>query len=314
MSIRNGSTLAVLVAVIGALLLTLSGDRETAPPGASPVVIFRSLAAGDEHGRLVMLGLSAGGVRRAAPLSCTRVHYAGGRGVCTVTEPSGSALAHVAYVFDRSLAPGVRIELDGVPTRMRVAPTGRVAVITTYENGPAENGVVTNSVVVDLRSGAVTADFREFEIDPVGAPPSARGAPVSGVAFERDGNRFFATLATDDEPLLVAGSLTERRMTALRTGVSNEALSPDGRRLVVKKLRPERGYWQLAVIDLATWQELELPQGPRSVDDQVEWLDNQHVMYHDVDGETMSLWILAADGGSAPSVLVKNAYSGSVQR
>jgi hypothetical protein len=314
MSIRIASTLALLTLVVGALLVSLRGDRANATPAASPVVLFRSLASGHEHGRLATLGLSAGGPRRAGPLSCTRVHFAGGRGVCTVPEPRGDDVVHVAYVFDRTLAPGMRIELVGVPTRVRVAPTGRVAAITTYAHEAEDAALVTTSIVVDLGSGAVKADLSTFELDPVGAPANAAGGAVSGLAFERDGNRFFATLAVDAEPMLVAGSLSERRITALRTGVSNEALSPNGRRLIVKKLVEQRGFWQLAVIDLSTWEELELPQGPRSVDDQVEWLDDHHLMYADVDDGTTSLWILAADGRSAPTVLVKNAYSGVLQR
>jgi hypothetical protein len=314
MSIRIASTLALLTLVVGALLVSLRGDRANATPAASPVVLFRSLASGHEHGRLATLGLSAGGARRAGPLSCTRVHFAGGRGVCTVPEPRGDDVVHVAYVFDRTLAPGMRIELVGVPTRVRVAPTGRVAAITTYAHEAEDAALVTTSIVVDLGSGAVKADLSTFELDPVGAPANAAGGAVSGLAFERDGNRFFATLAVDAEPMLVAGSLSERRITALRTGVSNEALSPNGRRLIVKKLVEQRGFWQLAVIDLSTWEELELPQGPRSVDDQVEWLDSEHVLYHDVDGESTALWMLPVDGVNGPRVLVKDAYSGSVQR
>jgi hypothetical protein len=314
MSIRIASTLALLTLVVGALLVSLRGDRVTATPAAGPVVLFRSLASGHEHGRLATLGLSTDGARRAGPLSCTRVHFAGGRGVCTVPEPRGDDIVHVAYVFDRTLAPGMRIELAGVPTRVRVAPTGQVAAITTYAHEAEDAALVTTSIVVDLGSGAVKADLSTFELDPVGAPANAAGGAVSGLAFERDGNRFFATLAVDAEPMLVAGSLSERRITALRKGVSNEALSPNGRLLIVKKLMEERGFWQLAVIDLTTWEELELPQGPRSVDDQVEWLDDDHLMYADVDDGTTSLWILAADGRSAPTVLVKNAYSGVRQR
>jgi hypothetical protein len=314
MSIRIASTLVLLSFVVGALLVALRGDRANATPAPGPVVLFRSLAAGHEHGRLVTLGLSSDGARRAGPLSCTRVHFAGGRGVCTVPEPRGDGVVHVAYVFDRTLAPGRRIELAGVPTRVRVAPTGRVAAITTYAQQGEDAPLVTNSIVVDLRSGAVRADLSTFDIDPLGAPANAASGVLSGLAFERDGNRFFATLAVDAEPILVAGSLSERRITALRKGVSNEALSPNGRRLIVKKLVEERGFWQLAVIDLSNWEELELPQGPRSVDDQVEWLDDHHLMYADVDEGTTSLWILAADGQSAPTVLVRNAYSGVLQR
>jgi hypothetical protein len=96
--------------------------------------------------------------------------------------------------------------------------------------------------------------------------------------------------------------------------VAAEALSPDGRQLVVKKSVGDRGYWQLAVIDLRTWSERNLLQGPHSVDDQVEWLDEDHVVYHDADEDSTSLWILPVDGVHGPRVLVKDAYSAAVQR
>ena len=41
-----------------------------------------------------------------------------------------------------------------------------------------------------------------------------------------------------------------------------------------------RGWWQLASFDVATNEERVLDKETRSVDDQVEWLDNQTVMYH----------------------------------
>jgi hypothetical protein len=90
--------------------------------------------------------------------------------------------------------------------------------------------------------------------------------------------------------------------------------SPDERSLAVEKLVADRSRWQVAVIDLATWTERDLPQGPTSVDDQVEWLDDHHVMYHGVDGGSTSLWILPADGGGDPAVLLKHAYSGALER
>ena len=323
MTLRTTAMLALLMAVVGGLLVSLQLPPARTPraPAAvghampPPFVMFRSLARDAEHGRTVVLGLSPGGSRIVGPLSCTRLHYAGGRGVCAMSEPQEGVDAQAAYVFDHRLAPLVRIALDGVATRVRVAPTGDLGAITTYTSDRGANDrPVTNSIAVDLRSGAVVADLSEFQIEDAGGAPIHGPVTVSGLAFERDGRRFFATLVSDGEPRLVAGSIGERRLTVLRTGVANEALSPDGRRLVVKKLFAERGYWQLAIIDLATWMEHDLPQGPRSVDDQVEWLDNEHVMFHDDDGDTTSVWIMPADGGSGPQVLVKDAYSGAAQR
>lgn len=315
--------IVLLGAGIGSLLASWSVGREDTTRGDAwrrhamepPFILFRSLAPGDDNGRMVIMSLSPQATRVVAPLSCTRLHYAGGRGVCVATESRENATAHVAYLFDRRLGPDTRIELPGIPIRVRVAPTGRVAAITTLtQDRDDDDRRVPNSIVVDLASGALVADLGDFTIDHEGALPIGDRIAVSGVAFERDGTRFFATLVTDSEPVLLAGSIAERRLTVLRRGVANEALSPDGRSLAVKKPVAEGGRWQLAIIDLTTWTERDLPQGPTSVDDQVEWLDDHHVMYHGLDGDSTSLWILPADGGSDPAVLLKHAYSGVVER
>jgi Tol biopolymer transport system component len=96
--------------------------------------------------------------------------------------------------------------------------------------------------------------------------------------------------------------------------MANEAVSPDGRRVLVKKQSGPRGYWQLLVLDLASRQEVVLNQGPRSVDDQVEWLDDGRVVYHDVTDEGTGIWMLPTDGTTGPSLLVPDAFSPAVQR
>jgi hypothetical protein len=322
-STRTVASVALLTAIVGALVVSLrSGDDGVVRgedvlqhPVAPPFVMFRTLGRDDTHGRIAVLGLRPGATRELTRLSCTRVHYAAGRGLCITHETQDRRVLHVASLFDATLEPGRRIMLDGVPIRVRVAPNGRVGAITTYleEEGAGGERLATRSRLVDMRSGQPLADLREFRIEHRGLPPLDGPVDVSSVAFERDGDRFFATLATDSERYLAAGSVTERRLTVIRKGVANEALSPDGRRLAVKRLLADRGFWQLAVIELSTWAEQDLLQGTRSVDDQVEWLDDRHVMYHDVDGDTTALWMLPIDGVNGPSVLVKDAYSGVVQ-
>jgi dipeptidyl aminopeptidase/acylaminoacyl peptidase len=295
---------------------SLRGNGRSAHPIAPPFIIFRALAPREAYGRLAYMGLAPGAKPRLAPLSCVRMHYAGGRGLCATQETRDVDMLNVAYVFDRTLQRGPRVELDGIATRLRVAPDGRLGAITTYaeEETPEGERLATRTRIVNMRTAQVMTDLREFRIENLNLPPISGPIDFASVAFERDGDRFFATLSTGTERYLVAGSVSERRVSTIRTGVSSEALSPDGRRLAVKRLLPTRGYWQLAVIDLTTWQERDLQQGPRSVDDQVEWLDDGHVMYHDVDGESTALWVLPIDGINPPSVLIKDAYSGVVQR
>jgi dipeptidyl aminopeptidase/acylaminoacyl peptidase len=317
------ASLAVLGAAVAALVATLHIDR-VAPesrqrpghPFAVPFVIFRTLAPSDDYGHVEIMRLEGSPtLRQLTGLSCTRVHFAGGRGICVAEELAANVPEHVAYVFDRSMTRGTRIALRGVPTRLRVSPNGQHAAITTYaeEETPEGERLATETALVDLRSGRTLADVRDFRIDNGRQPPLTGPLDVGGVTFERDSNRFFAFVSTPTERYLVAGSLQDQRMRVIRTGVACESLSPDGRKLVVKKPGPS-GFWQLAVIDLRTWEERDLAQGPASVDDQVEWFDDQHVLYHAPDDNTTSLWMLPIDGVNGPHVFVKNAYSPSVQR
>ena len=64
----------------------------------------------------------------------------------------------------------------------------------------------------------------------------------------------------------------------LRANVECPSLSPDGRRLVYKKLVGDPPAWRYHVLDLASGRETPLPEA-RSVDDQAEWLDESHVLY-----------------------------------
>jgi hypothetical protein len=315
----------LLVASVSAVVALLPGRRNLVRddgaqssrlhPITPPFLIFRTLAPPEVHGHVAILPLPpASAPQRVSSLQCARLHYAGGRGVCLVQELFGTVTRHAGYIFDRHLRRGLRIGLAGVPTRVRVAPDGRRAAITTYaeEETPEGERLATDTVIVDLGSARVVADLRHFAIHDSRHMPLAGPVDVGSVSFTRDGNRFFAALTTPTERYIAAGSITEERMTTIRAGLVSEALSPDETRLAVKKLGPH-GFWQLAVLDLQTGTARDLAQGSRSVDDQVEWLDPQHVLYHDVNEGQTSLWALPIDGVTGPSLLVPNAYCGTVQ-
>lgn len=50
------------------------------------------------------------------------------------------------------------------------------------------------------------------------------------------------------------------------------------------------------VLDLATMQETPLAE-KQSVDDEVEWLDNEHILYHKVDPDSPMLLSVCRAGG-----------------
>lgn len=285
-------------------------------PLPSPFVIFRTLAPKIMHGRVAMVPLGADErARHITPLSCARVHYASGTGICLVEEQIASAGRHLAYLFHDAFALDEAIELDGVPIRARVSPDGRLASVTTYAEEESATGerLANASILIDAPSRRVVADLRRFAIDP-GTFSLTPPIDIAGVAFAPDGDRFFATLATARDRYIASGSVAARRLAVIAGGLANEAVSPDGRHLLVKRLDRERSYWALSVLDLRTLEVRALAQGPRSIDDQVEWLDQDHAVYHDATDEGTGIWVLATDGQSGPRLLIPNAFSPAVQR
>lgn len=292
----------------------------TMPGGA--LLLFTNAAPGPLFGRIAAEPLPltdtapSDTVRLVAPLSCERVHYAAGAGVCMKSDETSLPVRYFAELFDRTFAPTHTIPLTGPPIRARISPDGRRAALTVFESGHsyADAAFSTRTIVVDTASGARMADLEDFAVQKDGQAFKAVDFNFWGVTFADDGDSFFATLKTGSERYLVKGSIDKRTASVLRTGVECPSLSPNGTLIVFKKPL-ERGVgWRLHVLELATGTERPLNQVRRSVDDQVDWFDDGHVVYHDAAPEGTGIWSLSVDGVSPPQLLVPNAYSPAVQR
>ena len=131
-----------------------------------------------------------------------------------------------------------------------------------------------------------------------------------GVTFARDSDRFYATMATGGKTYLIEGSVRARSAHVLHENVECPSLSPDGTRVAYKhRTGSSKRPWRAAVLDLATMRETILAE-PRSIDDQIEWLDDEHVLYG-VDGEIVTT---RADGGGRPRRYLAEADSPAVVR
>ena len=71
----------------------------------------------------------------------------------------------------------------------------------------------------------------------------------------------------------------------------------------------DEGDWRLFVLDLDTMRATRLA-GDDPIDDQAEWLDDDHVVY----GVDNILWQVRADGTGRPIKLLTHAYSPAVDR
>jgi Tol biopolymer transport system component len=82
------------------------------------------------------------------------------------------------------------------------------------------------------------------------------------------------------------------------------SLSPDETRIAFKRSLNSHGSWRLYVLDLHTMREWPLAE-TMSVDDQAEWLDDQHVLYW----RGTDVWEVRADGKGKPRLFLTDASS-----
>jgi hypothetical protein len=243
--------------------------------------------------------------RRSGDLACERVYYAAGRGICMGVAPSG--VDYEATIFDAKLRPLHSIALTGFPSRARVSRDGRFGAMTVFVSGDSylesPSAFSTRTTIVEMASGRQIAQLEQFQVTKDGKPFDAVDFNFWGVTFAADPNRFYATLGTGDHHYLVEGDVRERTMRVLRDGVECPSLSPDGKQIAYKS-RIGDSRWRLRVLELATLEDHAVAES-RSIDDQVEWLDDGTLAYSD----ERNVYTVPADGGGSPELLVRDATS-----
>jgi hypothetical protein len=252
-------------------------------------------------------------------LRCQRVYFAGGRGLCLGRDQFGGGAA----VFDAGFQIVHTLPSNGIPSRTRVSPDGRYGTMTVFVQGHsyAEGGFSTSTTLVDMASGRLIGDLEEFTVLRDGARVRVPDFNFWGVTFAGDSNRFYATLATGGKTYLVEGDIAARTVRTLRENVECPSLSPDNTRVAFKKRMPNDGgrvRWQAHVLNLATMTETPLAE-TRNVDDQIEWLDDNTVMFSLPDEGPPAtirpdLWTVPADGSGKPQRLTTRSLSPAVVR
>lgn len=287
-----------------------------APP-ARPWIAVRSLRE-DGWGRVAVLPLAApDGPRTVLPLSCLRVHIAAGRGICVETE-AAMPPRHVAVIFDATtFAPTATLTLSGPPSRARVSPDGRIAAVTVFEQGHsyADTGFSTRTTLIDTATGAALGDLEQFTVQRDGQPFARVDFNFWGVTFAGTPGRFYATLAWDDRPWLVEGDVARREVRVVAPDVECPSLSPDGTRIAFKRRESGRRFaWRLWTMRLGTGEAAPIAAESRSIDDQVEWLDDRRVLYQWPDDSGNHVWVSDVDSAVPASRFVPNAWSPAVVR
>lgn len=288
------------------------------PPPDSPFFLFRWTAAEPAYGALAFVDAQGGGIpRRIADLNCLRVHMAGERGVCLASR-GGTEFR--ARLFDRRFHVYKELPLGGVPSRVQVAPDGRLAAATVFVSGHAytDVGFSTQTSILDMTAGTFLVENLEaFTVRRNESVIRSIDFNFWGVTFTRDGRQFYATLGTKGETLLLRGDVGARTADVIEANVECPSLSPDNRRIAFKQ-RVANGAgpvaWEIWVLDLQTRARRRLPEN-QSVDDQLHWLDDERIVYarpSATDRASTDEWVVRADGSGAATRFLANAYSGSL--
>jgi hypothetical protein len=321
MDSRNKKILAALVVVCVVLggayvaIAALGPDQTTteARPEAKEVLAHADLmvrAVDPDNTRLNgrVYEIDDGKVRRrSSDLACERVYYAAGHGICMAVAPSG--VDYDATLFDSQLRPTGKIVLTGLPSRARVSADGRLGAMTVFVTGdsylesPTEFS--TRTTIVEMKTGDQIGQLEQFHVSKDGKPFDAVDFNFWGVTFDpHDSDRFYATLGTGGVHYLVEGSVSGESMRVLRDGVECPSLSPDGKQIAYKSRLGDQPEWRLRVLDVATLKDHPVAER-RSIDDQVEWLDDDTLVYSD----GVNVYTVPADGSGAPALLVRDATS-----
>ncbi|MEU3848042.1 hypothetical protein AB0E44_13780 [Micrococcus terreus] len=295
---------------------------------AGPHITFRNTASGQGYGMVSTVALDdPAGARTIGAIACDRVDEADGMLSCLRTV-RGVPTTFRTEVYSAAGEPVADWPLAGIPSRTRVSDDGLIAT-TSFVTGHsyAADSFSTETTVLGP-DGRDYGNLQDFDITVDGAPLTAVDRNVWGVSFAGE-DRFYATVASGGQSWLAEGDLAERTLTAVAPHAECPSVSPDGSRVAFKVRRERAGtigsagmvsgagvHWDVAVMELATGERtvIELEAG---LDDQLEWLDDETLLYglpRADAGWDSDVYALPAEADAVPKLLIEHAWSPSVVR
>lgn len=284
-----------------------------------PHIVFRSTALRSHYGMVGMVPLSdPAGPRALTSTECDRVYAAAKKYLC-LSSKGGVATTYAAHILNSDLASAQKLELTGIPSRARLSRDASLAATTSFVAGDSYAGTsFSTRTVITKVGGATYGSLEDFRLIHNGNSIKPVDRNYWGVTFADDDNTFYATVEWSKHTWLVRGQLSTRSMVTLHEDAECPSLSPDGKHIAYKQRGDlPTGKWRLVDYDIASGKVTPLSE-TRSVDDQVEWLDNSHVMYGlprtGSQAAVDDVWSVPADGTGKPKLLIPQAWSPAVVR
>jgi len=294
---------------------------DTVVPSPGDVLVVNRVP-GDDYGRLAIV--RSDGSRVLLDRRCDRVHVGGSTGVCAAPLDTTFG-GWETLIFDATTAgfPVRHAQASASPSRLRVSADGSVVSATGFISGRSYEDVggdaTTIVTLVDVATNQLSGLVQYESQD---KPQLAADiAQYWGVSFaDPAGDTFYVTAHYGDGPVVVRGDTQSRVLGESLGDGSCPSVSPNGQLMVYKAQRSEGGF-DLVVRDLETGDTRVLGE-QRSVDDQVEWLDNDTILYalHPDDeadeavDPSFDIWKLDLAEGSTPELFAPAASSPAVVR
>lgn len=322
-------------AVVGVLAWQQYQLRQSQPSAADTVVagasdpllapgrlVFRNTAAGAGYGHVASVGLDdPAGARTIGDPACDRVDATVSEYSCLRSE-RGIVPSYTATVYGADGAAVAEWPLAGIPSRTRISADGSLVATTSFVTGHsyATVGFSTSTAIRSSAGADVGGEFESWTLLVDGRPVAPVDRNYWGVTFVDD-DTFYATvgLTTSGQTYLVRGDLRTKTFTALQDNVECPSLSPDGTRIAFKRVTSGAGatvHWTPAIYDIASGSVTLLPES-RSIDDQIEWLDDDTILYGmprtDTPGDS-DVWRLDVSATGEPEIYLEHAWSPSVVR
>jgi hypothetical protein len=291
------------------------------PSNAMPTddfIAFRHTGLDNEYGVVAVVPLTdPEGARAFTGAVCDRVYATAEGASCLATE-RGVVTTFEQSQLDPSWQTVSTRPLAGQPSRTRISPDGSLVSTTSFVAGHTYMSVgFSTATEIHSPDGKSYGNIEKFQLVLDGKDVAPKDRNIWGVTFASDDRTFYATVGTGGKTYLVEGDLEDRTLTSITQAVECPSLSPDGSRIAFKELGTVEGQkgWTPAVLDLATGERTVLTGETHNVDDQIEWLDDDTILYGlprtDEPGVT-DVWSLDTTAGAAPQLFIEQAWSPTV--
>jgi hypothetical protein len=322
----------VTTAAATAYVIKSRHDRKNAEAHAAPVaqaalvsvegrprIVFRNTAPGASYGTVAMVPLDdPAGPRALTQTPCERV-YAIPQDVLCLSSDRGFITTYGAHILDDNMQQKQTLSMVGVPSRARLSRDGKYAATTSFTSSDSYGSYAFSTrTVITAVGGQTIGSLEDFTLIHDGETIAPVDRNYWGVTFAADDDTFYATVEWSHHTWLVRGSISQRRLETLHEDAECPSLSPDGKNIVYKQRGDlPLGSWRLVDYNLASGTVTPLAE-TRSVDDQVEWLDDAHVLYglprHGTEPEVDDVWMVPISGGGKPRLVIPEAASPAVIR